>query len=63
MLVYINDIIVKDKIKEDFGFEVPLYSVVDTIDGKYNSPLWFEMYRPDEAVCSDYISEKTLNLK
>lgn len=54
MLIYITNEQVQNKIEEDFNIKVSLYQVYDTVEQIINSPLWFEMYRPDEEVESNY---------
>lgn len=57
MNIYINDKAVQEKVKKDFGLDAPLYCVIDTTSGLFNSPLWFEMFAPDEKVIDNYLNE------
>lgn len=50
MLIYIDSLETLAKAEDAFNIRLNLYCVYDTFLKLFNSPLWFEMYRPDEEV-------------
>lgn len=50
MNIYIDSEKTKKFIEKKYNTKVNLYSVYDTKKKFFNSPLWFDMYRPDEEV-------------
>lgn len=50
MLIYIDSLDTLVIAEDAFQVKLNLYCVYDTVKKFFNSPLWFEMYRPDEEV-------------
>lgn len=50
MLIYIDSLETLVMAEDAFGVQMNLYCVYDTFKKFFNSPLWFDMYKPDEEI-------------